>query len=117
MRRIPVLLGLMNWMVLGCDARNPNCTSPGTPHDENIEISASQFPSETAACFSPPHDCSALCGELVRARGTGGRVIVTTCERAGQDDGSAMPDGPADAAPGVSRSVHVIYRTYPFCGT
>ena len=119
MRRLLVTVGVMGWIsFVGCEsATNPACADLGTLHDEVIVISGSQFPSETAACFSPSHDCSALCAALAQSRGTGGPVVVVSCEPAEQDAATSASDaGESDAAASPG-SVHMVYRTYPFCGT
>lgn len=119
---LPVVV-LRSFVSLACNdpSTNPACADPGTPHDEVIEVSASQFPSEAAACFSSQADCRSLCDVLARSRGTGGRVLVSVCDRvAGQDGGTLASDGDAPDggnSPDQSRAVRISYRTFPFCGT
>src|SRR3954469_23085770 len=117
-----LVVTILSWAaLLACDeTSNRACGDPGTLHDEVIEVPASQFPSEAGACFSSHPDCSSLCDALARSRGTGGRVLVSGCDRVtGQDAATSTSGDIPDAgnSSDASRAVHLTYRTFLFCGS
>jgi hypothetical protein len=101
-------------LLAGCGSKDvpAACRDPGTPHDETVHVVVPQYPTESQLCFGGGGDCSSLCAQLAQLHGTGGRVTVEVCERLLPDGG----DVPDDAA-ASDGTIHIVYRTFPFCGT